>query len=541
MDNADIVLYCRLPFIVNCPLSIVHWKEMRSKNILFAVLLVLGAGMSARAQFVGEAIVFSQENNGGTARFKAMGNAKTALGGDMSSITGNPAGLGFFGRSDISLTLNYNNAGNRASYLGSPNITQNKGRFGVDHAGMVFHFPTAGNGGAGWQNFNLGLSYENTNTFTENLRYEGENPNSTILSAHIDDGNQNFLDDLWEHKLIEKHQGPSKAYFPVVREKGEKGQLSDVLNTGFNSRVAMAFGANYNNSFYIGGTLGLTSFRYGHSSWFSEWGLTKDRAAILEGNPNSSIADVNHDDYDYVEANYDMTDDYLQETEGSGIDLKLGMLFKPAVDWNIGLTIATPTWITVDDYTRRFVEVDYFDVNDPNWNPYFKTPERKTEDRYRLITPWKFGLGLSKFFGRGLLSADVEYVDYGSIKLRTMGNTDPGLETEWDWGIGNAYQRTVNLRVGGELLFTNALSGRAGFNHYGNPYRNADNEQYSGSVGLGIKLSRSTYIDLAVVHLVNTYKISPYTFDEALWDSTWPVADVRLQRTNAVLTFGAKF
>jgi len=505
-------------------------------------LLVLAAGMSARAQFVGDAIVFSQENNGGTARFKAMGNAKTALGGDMSSITGNPAGLGFFGRSDISLTLNYNNAGNRASYLGNPNISRNKGRFGVDHAGMVFYFPTAGSGSAGWQNFNIGLSYENTNTFVENLRYEGINPDNTILSAYIDEGNDGFLDDLWASKLIEEDQVSSlKTYFPVVRERGEKGQLSDVLNTGFNSRVAMAFGANYNNSFYIGGTLGLTSFRYEHSSQFAEWGLTKDRAAILAGNPNSKIADLNHDDYEYVEANYDMTHDYLQETEGSGVDLKLGMLFKPAVDWNIGLTIATPTWITVDDYTRRFVELDYFDENVPNWNKFFDTPNRETEDRYRIVTPWKFSAGLSKFFGRGLLSADVEYVDYASIKLRTVGNTNPGQETVWDRGIGNAYQSVVNVRVGGELLFTNALSGRAGFNYYGNPYRNADNEQYSGSLGLGIKLSGSAYIDLAVVHLVNTYKISPYTFDEDLWDSAWPVADVRLQRTNAVLTFGAKF
>jgi len=513
---------------------------MKPKNILFSLLLVSGAGMSTRAQFVGDAIVFSQENNGGTARFKAMGNAKTALGGDMSSITGNPAGLGFFGRSDISLTLNYNNAGNRASYLGSPNITQNKDRFGVDHAGMVFHFPT-GNGTAGWQNFNMGISYENTNTFAENLRYEGVNPNNTIISAYIDDNNADFLDDLWGRMLIEKHQDPSKGYFPVVREKGEKGQLSDVLNTGFNSRTALAFGANYNNSFYIGGTLGLTGFRYEHSNQFSEWGLTKDRGSIMDGNPNSTIADVNHGDYKYVEANYDMTEDYLQKTEGSGIDLKIGMLFKPAVDWNIGLTIATPTWLTVDDYTSRFVEVDYFYENDPNWKQFFDTPERETEDRYRLITPWKFGLGLAKFFGRGLLSADVEYVDYGSIKLRTMGNTDPGLEADWDWDVGNAYQRVVNARVGGELLFTNALSGRAGLNYYGNPYRNADNEQYSFSAGLGIKLSRSTYIDLAVVHLVNTYKISPYTFDETFWNSTWPVADVRLMRTNAVLTFGAKF
>lgn len=69
---------------------------MKLKNILFTSLLVSGLMYSAQAQFVGDAIIFGQENNGGTARFKGLGNAKTALGGDISSITGNPAGLGFF-------------------------------------------------------------------------------------------------------------------------------------------------------------------------------------------------------------------------------------------------------------------------------------------------------------------------------------------------------------------------------------------------------------------------------------------------------------
>ena len=92
---------------------------MKLKNILFTSLLVTGLSYSADAQFVGDAFRFSQENSGGTARFKGLGNAKTALGGDISSITGNPAGLGFFGQSDMSITVNYNNANNKGTYFGN--------------------------------------------------------------------------------------------------------------------------------------------------------------------------------------------------------------------------------------------------------------------------------------------------------------------------------------------------------------------------------------------------------------------------------------
>src|SRR5690606_28992850 len=133
---------------------------MRIRHLLLPSLLLPGLGVSAHGQAVGNGLRFSQETNGATGRFTGVGNAKRALGGDISSITGNPAGLGFFGQSDISVTLNYNNAANKGSYFGN-SISKNKGKFGIDHAGVVFHFPK-NEGYHGWQNFNVGISYENT-------------------------------------------------------------------------------------------------------------------------------------------------------------------------------------------------------------------------------------------------------------------------------------------------------------------------------------------------------------------------------------------
>ncbi|QBQ41965.1 hypothetical protein E2P86_12715 [Sphingobacterium psychroaquaticum] len=517
---------------------------MKLKNILFTSLLVSGLMYSAQAQFVGDAIIFGQENNGGTARFKGLGNAKTALGGDISSITGNPAGLGFFKQSDISVSVNYNNANNKGTYFGQ-NTSKNKGRFGIDHAGVVFHFPT-NEGYHGWQNFNVGISYENTNTFTNNVRYEGTNPDNSLVNRYSDmastSTNTNWIDQMYKSILIEEHSDPTKGYFPVVGERANKTQIADVLDKGYNSRTALAFGANYNNVFYIGANLGFTSFRYDHSSQFSEGGWTKNRAQILANNPNSEIADPTSPLFDFVEANYELLDDYYQRTEGSGVDFKIGAIYKPAVDWNIGATISSPTWYTIDDYTDSYIKVDYYD--NETASSAFSTKEvlsDPTEDSYNLITPWKFSVGLSKFFSRGLLSADVEYVDYSTMKLRTIGGGNPSREREWDADMKAAYQSAVNVRVGGEVLFTNALSGRAGFNYFGNPYKGADNKQYSGSLGLGAKITQSLYLDLAVVHLVNDYKVTPYEVDETFWNTKNPVADIKHQRTNVVLTLGAKF
>ncbi|MFD1768953.1 OmpP1/FadL family transporter [Sphingobacterium suaedae] len=518
---------------------------MKLKNILLTSLCVSSFGATTiQAQTINEGFLFSQENNGGTARFKGLGNAKTALGGDISSITGNPAGLGFFGQSDISITASYNNAANEGSYFGSK-VNKNKGRFGIDHAGTVFHFPK-NEGYYGWQNFNVGLSYENTNSFNNHVRYEGTNPDNTIVSAYSDEiditKNVAFADDLTRLKLIERFADAQQGYFPITNEMEDKQQVSDILTKGFSSRTAIAFGGNYNNKFYIGGTIGFSSFRYENSDQFSERGWTKNRATVLADNPGSTFADPDHENSKILDANYELFDENYIESEGAGIDFKVGAIFKPAVDWNIGATITSPTWYTIDRYAESTITADYYD-NETASDSFFGADifYQDQEFTYRVVTPWKFGVGLSKFFSRGLISADAEYINYGSTKIRTSGAIDPSWEEGWDADMKDTYQAVVNVRAGGEYLFTNAISGRLGFNYFGNPYKNADNKQYSGSMGLGIKLSHALYMDIAVVHLVNDYKASRYTIDETFWDSSNPIASIKHQRTNAVLTLGVKF
>lgn len=516
---------------------------MHLKNILFTSLLISGLSLSGYAQSVDNGLIFSQQTNGGTARFKGLGNASTALGGDISSITGNPAGMGFFGQSDMSVTFNYNNAANKGSYFGNSH-TQNKGHFDIDHAGVVFHFPK-NEGYHGWQNFNVGVSFENTNNFSNHVRYEGVNPDNTIVSAYTDDiaafGDNELASSLSGMKLIEKFSDANMGYFPITDQFGDKDQISDILTKGNSYRTSLAFGGNYNNVFYIGGNIGFSSFIHENSAQFSEYGWTKNADAVADYNPNSTFIDPKHKNYNYLNANYEMLDDFYQRSEGTGIDFKIGAIYKPAVDWNVGVTITSPTWYTIDQYTESYIGVDYYDNEEADKSFDYGETEFMDDFSYRLVTPWKFGLGVSKFFGRGLLSADAEYVNYSSIKIRGIGRSNSSDDAAWDEDFKAAYQGAVNLRIGGEYLFTNTISGRAGFNYFGNPYKDADNKQYSGSIGLGAKLTNTLYLDLAVVHLINDYKVSPYVIDGELWESTSPVADIKHRRTNVVLTLGAKF
>src|SRR5512137_1600713 len=69
---------------------------------LSAIIFLTISGLFA--QNVDDALRYSQIFYTGTARFMSMGGAFTALGGDMSTLSQNPAGIGVFRSSEISIT-----------------------------------------------------------------------------------------------------------------------------------------------------------------------------------------------------------------------------------------------------------------------------------------------------------------------------------------------------------------------------------------------------------------------------------------------------
>ena len=65
--------------------------------------------------------LFSQTNPGGTARMQGLAGAQISLGGDISSLQSNPAGLGMFNRSAIGFSTGLNFINTGASYYGNKN------------------------------------------------------------------------------------------------------------------------------------------------------------------------------------------------------------------------------------------------------------------------------------------------------------------------------------------------------------------------------------------------------------------------------------
>ena len=70
------------------------------KKTFIAITLMLSA-IVAGAQTMYDGLTFSQNNYYGTARSLGMGNAMTAVGGDLGSIGINPAGSAVFNYSQF--------------------------------------------------------------------------------------------------------------------------------------------------------------------------------------------------------------------------------------------------------------------------------------------------------------------------------------------------------------------------------------------------------------------------------------------------------
>src|SRR5882762_5698705 len=132
-----------------------------------------------------EALLFSRINPGGSARIQAMGGSQVALGGDYSSAFSNPAGLGFFNRSEATFSMGTNFFNSTSSYL-SNSTSDSKSNFNIPGFSVVFHNDkNKGKLVSG----NFALSFTRTNNFNQNFTYQGYNPDNSLIDYFIEQSN----------------------------------------------------------------------------------------------------------------------------------------------------------------------------------------------------------------------------------------------------------------------------------------------------------------------------------------------------------------
>ncbi len=517
--------------------------------------------------------MFSQPTVTGSARFQAIGGNHSALGADVSSAAGNPAGLGFYTRSEFSFTPAFQSTNNKSIYAVEPNRTTSSdvNNFNIANIGVVF------GGGEpsyreGWRG-SFAISYSRQNTLFNNINFSGTGATSSITDSYAESVNRQIQGgDITQNGLLNglnngapnNFQSSSSLYYwgylinavnnsnaPFIGTEptAKVNQNLDFQSTGRVSQWTIAYGGTANEHFYIGGSLGIPSYRYETVKNFSETFQTYQE---LKG----------------------FTDTRLLTSSGSGLNLTLGTIIKPSDRIRFGFTVVTPTWYDVDETSSTSLNVDV----DPNkgvdiganpdatilnklqsigyktvkkGNNIFITsiPKLSTEtyqDNYQLRTPWKVSGGAALFFKKkGFISADIEYVAYKGMNVSTTDNNNP----IYDDLVNSAanvklfYNNVLNMKVGGEFRVGN-VSLRGGVNYLQNPYSTAfdrtktvDRSQMIYSAGVGYR-TNEFYVDVTGLYGSTQGSYTPYSLTSS---TDYASAKINNSYVKGLVSFGVFF
>jgi hypothetical protein len=499
------------------------------KIITIALVAIVATTSSAYAQYTGDALRFSQTNYGSTARFKALGNAQIGVGGDMSSLGGNPAGLGLFTKSEFSLTPEFNKTGINATYLNQKNNT-NKSQLNVNQLGAVFFNPVYKRRGEdtkkGLVSVVFGLGYNRNNDFSMESNYSGANGSSSIADYFAEIAGSSSPNSLiagtperiaYDNYLI-SYDSDANNYFPeTFADNATKNmQSKNEMRTGSVSEFNFAAAANIGNQIYIGASVGLLNIRYNSDAQYIESGRAREYL-------NDELTGNN--------INYKLLFNTNQVTKGSGLNGRIGVIFRAAEGLRLGATLQTPSWFVIDDSTTEQLD---------NRSTVRGTSDSKTYDfTYNLRTPLKGSLGGSYIIGgQALISADVDFIDYSSTHFSSSGGGYRELINENNTAVRNNFQSAINYRFGLEYKI-DVISLRGGYALNGSPYKTDedgmfDTKIYSG--GLGYR-TNTYYVDLAYQRIENSSSLTPYT----LSNGSEPIANTLNTKNNVFLTFGLRF
>jgi hypothetical protein len=483
----------------------------------FLTLLLLHPVM---AQNELDALRYSQLNIVGTARYSAMGGAFGALGGDMTTLSVNPAGIGVFNLSTGSITLGILSASTDATYLGSTSA-DNKLNLNISNAGFVARFnrKKASDKQWAWKSFHLGVAYSRTANFQRRTSVIGVNTLSSILDGWVNQLNSegiNYNDipfDIvpgglsspgymgWQTFLIDTAPGSANQYLRnVLPYYGQTQQVTE-LTKGSMGEVAVSFGGNFGNALYIGGTIGIPRLNY------------ELERRYTESDTQDTIANF---------SSFSRTD-YLQAS-GTGFNIKFGMIYRPAKWIRLGAAIHSPSFFEVDEAYSSVV------ISNLDGAQYSQSTLDGSFD-YSLQTPFRAIGSLAFVIGKvGVVSADYEYVNYSLARFRSRNYSFDAENTS----VSNQLNWAGNIRIGTEWRIK-AFSIRGGFAMNANPYTsqlNFDDIRYS--LGVGLRLKRF-FVDL-------TYALHRTVGEYSVYDLGAPnLASTVTLYHNVMTTVGFRF
>jgi hypothetical protein len=523
-----------------------HFTMKKYSCLLF--LAAWGIAQQSNAQvYAVDAARYTSLQVAGTSRIQAIGGAATALGGDISAAYYNPAGLGFNRKSEFSFAPSLNFLGSDATYYGNLN---NDGRlnFNISHLGLALAFPKDGSD-SDFKGGTFAITMTRNNNFNNNTTYSANNSANSIVDYFIGssagtpvqefDSQLNNVYDLRAlgYKAYLTYYDPEVRNGQVIRHLynsdipvGVNFQRERLVQSGGQYQINASYGGNYKDLLYFGAGIGFQTFSFEQTKTFYEKQVEVKR--LPNGNlPNAIFNDLT------------LTETLRQDV--AGVNFQAGLIFRPLDYLRIGANIVSPTWLSASESYTANLNVNYNNYNVDNAvvnNVAVRTSDLVSD--FNIVTPMRLSGGIAGIIGKyGFVSADVEYVDFRSMKLNA--NFDMSASNN---AIKNNYRSVLNIRAGAEARL-DKFRLRGGFGYYPDSKVNSDLNTITISGGLGY-MTKKMFIDFSIVNISSKSSYSPYPVDDAyraemerigLNIGATPVVSLSNSQTRAIATIGFYF
>ncbi|NDW10412.1 OmpP1/FadL family transporter [Dysgonomonas sp. 520] len=516
----------------------------------FISVIALSTMTYALAQGEFDAIKLAKSEQTGTARAMGMGGAFGALGGDPTGVAINPAGIGVYTKSEIVTTMNFSN-NKFETELNAGKIDHSKFKFSFDNISYVGALPL-NSGDVPYLNF--GFAVNRIKSFDRKYKMNGREQNISLTDymanqangRGLKDGNlgldapgvwletmgadgglMDYLDDgTWESLAEYRNLKVNNALF--VHEKGS------IYSYDFN------MGTTISNMLSIGVSVGLTDISYRmYSSYDESFGIFQ-----------------NSNDGKEYDNGYELTNNL--ETDGTGYQVKAGLIFKPVRELRIGVAYHSPTWYDMTDYYGATLDHDVTEIaSRPNYEAGYISTFEYNRDKYvrtdyQFRTPDKWVFSLAGVIGNNaILSLDYELTNYGNMSLKDDNGwaLNDGYTNSY---ISEDFRTSSTIRAGAEFRFTPQFSARLGYSWVQSPYKkhakessfqietanstpnySIDGDMNSFSYGMGYRFSPNFYTDIAFVY--KTQKDDLYSFYGS------GKGELKYSQFTGLLTFGYRF
>jgi hypothetical protein len=459
-------------------------KNLTVMKKTFVMLISTLISFVLFAQNENDALRYSLINYSGTARFTGMSGAYGAVGADFSSLSQNPAGIGLYRKSEFSITPLLSSNNTQSKYLGNSN-TDFRTTLYLANVGYVMSVKLNENNGSHLKQIQFGFGMNRMVMFNNRSIIDGLNNNNSLMLQYRDDADASGIDRsnldnfgaglAYDVKLL---YADTNNVWQVDLPYGPMQQYKTVETRGGISETVLSAGTNFDDKLFLGMTFGFPHINYQEESTYTE--SDKD---------NLSPFLKSFQRTEYV------------NTKSSGFNFKFGFIYKPVEYIRIGGAFHTPTSYsnTTDTYGASMTaDFDLPPLSNSNTTHFDASSPEGTYD-YKITTPMRALGSLAVILGQyGLISADYEYVDYTTARLRA---NDYSFQSENNT-IRSNFAAANNFRIGTEWK-AGIYAFRGGYSMYGSPYKG---ESMSGlgsrtgySFGFGIH-EKAYFVDFSYNH-----------------------------------------